>query len=238
MLKPHLVSIKKQTEKSHSAVKEIIKDVDIDNDVEYTEEYSLSEESISSNSEEEKASASIKINMSLNDYKKGHVLGNGNCLFAFLDKLVFNDSFGSFSLRQLIVDHISDNKELYADDVEDDFDQYMKKMRNNCEWGGIVELLEFSSMIDLKFELWTNIKDSARYLTIGYVNNPNDIKLLYTNWCHYSPLIPSSNDSFLPKKKNEVNKKKIDFDVAGYIAERFRYSNEQIRSAWIDIKKY
>ena len=88
--------------------------------------------------------------MPLSDYKKGHVLGNRNCLFASLDKLVFNDSFGSFSLRQLIVDQISDNKELYADDFEGDFDQYIKKMRNNGEWGGIVELLAFSSMIDVK----------------------------------------------------------------------------------------
>ena len=121
---------------------------------------------------------------------------------------MFNYSFGSFSLRQLIVDHISDNKELYADDVEGDFDQYIKKMRNNGEWGGIIELQAFSSMIDVKVELWRNIKDSAPYFTIGYANNPNDIKLLYTNWCHYSPLIPSSNDNLVPKKKNEVNKKK------------------------------
>ena len=167
MLKPHLVFIKNQKEKRHSAVEEIFKGVDIDNDVVYTEDYLSSEESISSNSEEEKDSTNIKINMPLNDYKKGHVLGNGNCLFASLDKLVFNDSFGSFSLRQLIVDHISDNKELYADDVEGDFDQYIKKMRNNGEWGGIVELLAFSSMIDVKIELWTNIKDSAPYLAIG-----------------------------------------------------------------------
>ena len=48
--------------------------------------------------------------MPLNDYKKGYVLEKGNCLFASRDKLVFNDSFGSFSLIQLIVDHISDNK--------------------------------------------------------------------------------------------------------------------------------
>ena len=108
----------------------------------------------------------------------------------------------------MIVDHISDNKELYADDVEGDFDKYIKKMKNNGEWGGIVELLTFSSMIDVKIELWTNIKDSAPYLTIGYANNPNDIKLLYTNWCHYSPLIPSSNDFLVLKKKNEINKKK------------------------------
>ena len=149
---------------------------------------------------------------------------------------MFNNSFGSFSLRQLIVDHISDNKGQYADDVESDFDKYIKKMKNNGEWGGIVELLTFSSMIDIKIELWTNNKDSAPYLTIGYLNNPNDIKLLYTNWCHYSPLIPSSNYFLVPKKRNEVNKKK-NFDVAEYIAEKFRYSNKQVRSAWIDIKK-
>ena len=64
-------------------------------------------------------------------------------------------------------------------------------------------------MIDVKIELWTNIKDNAAYLTIGYANNPNDIKLLYTNWCHYSPLIPSSNDILVPKKKMKSIRKKL-----------------------------
>ena len=83
---------------------------------------------------------------------KVHVLGNVNCLFASLDKLVFNDSFWSFFIRELIVDHIKDNrKDLYADDIEDDFDDYIKSMKNNWERGGIVELLVFSSMIDIKF---------------------------------------------------------------------------------------
>ena len=41
-------------------------------------------------------------------------MGNGNCLLASLGKLVFNDSFGSFQLRQLIVDNIKDNKDLYG----------------------------------------------------------------------------------------------------------------------------
>ena len=55
-----------------------------------------------------------------------------------------------------------------------------------------------------------NIKDSALYLAIGYVNNPNNIKLFYTNWCHYSPLIPSSNDNLVQKKKiKSIRKKKI-----------------------------
>ena len=81
----------------------------------YTEEYSSSEESLSSNSdEEEKTSLNINNHSQLKNYKKGHVLGNGNCLFASLHKLVFNDSFGSFQLRQLIVDNIKDNKDLYG----------------------------------------------------------------------------------------------------------------------------
>ena len=45
--------------KRQSAVEEIFKDVDANNDVVYTEEYSSSKESLSSNSEEEKASFDI-----------------------------------------------------------------------------------------------------------------------------------------------------------------------------------
>ena len=85
----------------------------------------------------------------------------GNCLLASLDKLAFNNSFGSFQLRQLIVDHIKDNKDLYVYDIEGDFDDYIQNMKNNGKWGGIVELLEFSSVIDIRMELWTNINDSV-----------------------------------------------------------------------------
>ena len=60
MLKPQLLSEKKFKEKRQSAVEEIFKDVDADNDVVYTEEYSSSEESLWSNSDkEEKASLNI-----------------------------------------------------------------------------------------------------------------------------------------------------------------------------------
>ena len=92
--------------KRQSAVEDIFKDVDANNDVVYTEEYSSLEESLSSNSEEEKVTLNINNYFQLKIYKKGHVLRNGKCLFTSLDKLVFNDSFWSLQLRQLIVDHI------------------------------------------------------------------------------------------------------------------------------------
>ena len=50
---PQLLSEKKFKEKRQSTVEEIFKDVDANNDVVYTEEYSSEEESLSSNSDEE-----------------------------------------------------------------------------------------------------------------------------------------------------------------------------------------
>ena len=46
-------------------------------------------------------------------YQKVHVPENGNCLFSSLDMIVFDGSFGSYALRQLIADHINDNKDVY-----------------------------------------------------------------------------------------------------------------------------
>ena len=42
-----------------------------------------------------------------------HVPGNGNCLFSSLDMVVLDVSFGSYALRQLVDDHINENKEIY-----------------------------------------------------------------------------------------------------------------------------
>ena len=89
---------------------------------------------------------------------------------------------------------------IYADNIEGDFVYYIQNMKNNGELGGIVELLAFSSIIDIRIELWTDIKDSAPDLTIGYANNQHVIKFLYSNWCHYSSLIPSENNLISRKK--------------------------------------
>ena len=67
--------------------------------------------------------------------------------------------------------------------------------------GGMVELLSFSSMIDIKIEFWTDISYSVPYLTIEYTNNQNVIKLLYNNLWHYSLLISSSSNNLISRKK-------------------------------------
>ena len=65
-------------------------------------------------------------------------------------------------------------------------------------------------MIDISIELWTDINDSAPNLTIGYANNQNVVKLLCSNWCHYSWLIPSSSNSLISRKNKLTKSKKIE----------------------------
>ena len=76
-----------------------------------------------------------------------------------LDILAFGGTFGAFLFRQLIIDHIKNNNEMYKDEVEGDFEQYIIKMKKNGEWGGLIELVAFSILIGIKIELWADLKD-------------------------------------------------------------------------------
>ena len=71
-----------------------------------------------------------KYSSELQGYQKVHVPENGNCLFSSLDMIVFDGSFGSYALRQLIA-NFNDNKDVYIDHIEGDFSKYVEKIRKN-----------------------------------------------------------------------------------------------------------
>ena len=62
-------------------------------------------------------------------------------------------------------------------------------------------------MIDVWIELWCDVKDSAPFYTISDSINQKVIKLLYTNWNHYSPLVQWINKGTANKKKMKIPKK-------------------------------
>ena len=68
-----------------------------------------------------------KYSSELQGYQKVHVPENGYYLFSSLDMIVFDLSFGSYALRQLIASHINDNKDAYIDHIEGDFSKYVEK---------------------------------------------------------------------------------------------------------------
>ena len=126
LLKPGLKSNSEITDKRQSIVESIFGELKVDEDIIFSEEYSSSDESDESLSRENKNSKP-KYSSELQGYKKVHVPGNGNCLFSSLDMIVFDGSFGSYALRQLIADHINYNKDVYIDHIEGDFSKYVEK---------------------------------------------------------------------------------------------------------------
>ena len=80
--------------------------------------------------QEEIKNPKTKYSSELQIYKKVHVPENGNCLFSSLDMIVFDGSFGSYALRQLIA-NFNDNKDVYIDHIEGDFSKYVEKIRKN-----------------------------------------------------------------------------------------------------------
>ena len=77
--------------------------------------------------QEEIKTPKTKYSSELQIYKKVHVSENGNYLFSSLDMIVFDGSFGSYALRQLIADRINDNKDVHIDNIEGDFSKYVEK---------------------------------------------------------------------------------------------------------------
>ena len=47
---------------------------------------------------------------------------------------MFNGYFGSYAQRQLVADHISDNKNVYIDSIEGDFSKYVEKKIGRIGW--------------------------------------------------------------------------------------------------------
>ena len=80
--------------------------------------------------QEEIKNSKPKYSSELQRYQKVHVPGNGNFQFSSLDMIVFDGSFGSYALRQLIA-NFNDNKDVYIDHIEVDFIKYVEKIRKN-----------------------------------------------------------------------------------------------------------
>ena len=79
--------------------------------------------------QEEIKNPKTKYSSELQIYKKVHVPKNGNCLFSSLDMIVFDGSFGSYALRQLIANLMT--TKMHIDHIEAYFSKYGEKIRKN-----------------------------------------------------------------------------------------------------------
>ena len=113
------------TDKRQSIIESIFGELKVDEDIIFSEVYSSYDKSLFRGNKNLKP----KYSSELQEYQKVHVLGNKNYLFSSLDMISFDRSFGSYTLRQLVTDHINDNK--YIELIEGYFCKYIKEIKKN-----------------------------------------------------------------------------------------------------------
>ena len=63
---------------------------------------------------------------------------NGSWLFSCLDTLCFNRTYGAREMRLLIVNYIRDNKKMFENHVNGNFNDYWDKLELDKTWGTYV----------------------------------------------------------------------------------------------------
>ena len=121
------------TDEHQRIVESIFGELKVEEDIILPEKYSSSDESDEYQSRGNKK-PKPKYSSELQGIKKVHVQGNRNYLFSSLDMITFDGSFCSYAQRQLVVDHINYNKDVYIDNIEAYFSKYVEKKLGNIMW--------------------------------------------------------------------------------------------------------
>ena len=198
-----------------------------------------------------------KINNVKNLKKKyyiGNVIGDGNCLFYSLSKLIFRNMFYYSHIRQLICDKI-ENTNIYDEFIEDK-SEYVKKRRNDKEYGSLLEIETFCEIFKIKIIVYTRKIIDENYLKkdtdlldtyiVGEKYKGN-FGLIFDKYAkdetgiynHYSDLYPKDNnigisDQELQNIRNEIINKcpntKIDSVISGRTGKKV--GSRQGKSDW------
>ena len=113
-------------------------------------------------------SENIKKIDNINDLKMyyfiDNIIGDGNCLFYSLSKIIFGSDQYYNNIRQLICDYYESSNvlnNLYK--KEEDIKGYITKMRKDKEYGSILEIQAFSIIFKIRIYQFTRYIDDKGY---------------------------------------------------------------------------
>ena len=69
--------------------------------------------------------------------------GDGNCFFRSISDQLDNTQHNHAAYRTLVCDHMEELRDFFQPFVEDEdetFEEYIRRMRSDCEWAGQPEL--------------------------------------------------------------------------------------------------
>ncbi|KAL8193170.1 hypothetical protein R6Q57_027074 [Mikania cordata] len=133
------------------------------------------------------------------------VSGDGNCQFRSLSDQIYRSSEHHKLVREQVVHQLSFHPELYAAYVPMPYDDYLKKISMNSEWGDHVTLQAAADAFGVKIFVLTSFKDTCYIEILPCVQKSKRIIFL-SFWAevHYNSIYPEGELPMMePKKKKK-----------------------------------
>ena len=138
------------------------------------------------------------------------VRGDGNCLFRSVAEQVEGNENNYKEYREKCVKYMEENKDIFAPFIEDDepFDKYVKRMGEDKEWGGNLEIYALSKILEANFYIY--IHENPMYIVNNFEKPKKNILLTYHDGKHYNSLRKLEEKNKEDKEREERNKNEDD----------------------------
>ena len=133
--------------------------------------------------------------------------GDGNCLFRSVCEQIEGNENNHKEYRERCVNYMKENKDEFAPFIEDDepFDDYIKRMSQNSEWGGNLEIYALSKILEANFYIY--IYEHPMYVVKNFEKPKKNVMLTYHDGKHYNSLRKLEEKNKEDVEKEEKRKK-------------------------------
>ena len=134
---------------------------------------------------------------------------DGIWLFSCIDTLCFNRTYGAREMRQLIVNYIRDNQNMFENHADGEFNDYWDKIELDKTWRAYTKLFAFSTMFEIDIDVYDNIQWVKSLISKKKNSNKGKFSLLYTKWS-YEVLYLLEKKEIIILDKSKISKVKKD----------------------------
>nr|XP_010918682.1 OTU domain-containing protein 5 isoform X1 [Elaeis guineensis]XP_010918684.1 OTU domain-containing protein 5 isoform X1 [Elaeis guineensis]XP_029119781.1 OTU domain-containing protein 5 isoform X1 [Elaeis guineensis]XP_029119782.1 OTU domain-containing protein 5 isoform X1 [Elaeis guineensis] len=142
--------------------------------------------------------------LKLYDLVELKVQGDGNCQFRALSDQFYRTTEHHKFVRQQVVNQLKSHPEIYDGYVPMAYDEYLKKMSKNGEWGDHVTLQAAADSYGIRIFILTSFKDTCYIEILPNVQKSKRVIFL-SFWAevHYNSIYPEGELPTLESKKKK-----------------------------------
>ncbi|KAJ0243941.1 OVARIAN TUMOR DOMAIN-containing deubiquitinating enzyme 9 [Hirschfeldia incana] len=160
-------------------------------------------------SEDEQVSDHQRLSQRLQLYGlvENKIQGDGNCQFRALSDQLYRSPEHHSAVREQVVNQLAYNREMYEGYVPMAYNDYLKTMKRNGEWGDHVTLQAAADWYGVRMFVITSFKDTCYIEILPHLQKSNRLICL-SFWAevHYNSIYPEGE---LPVPEGKKKKKKF-----------------------------